>query len=71
MNSAEAQRKSRTIPATTRRAAGRYLADVALGKIDAESGSYVNRGKVIQSSDESYDPAREAELWTALEQLTA
>ncbi|QNI07354.1 SDR family NAD(P)-dependent oxidoreductase [Mycobacterium kubicae] len=57
--------------ATSRRAAGQYLADVVLGKIDAASGSYVDRGKVIRSSDESYDPAREAQLWQALERLTA
>lgn len=57
--------------ATSQRAAGRYLADVVLGRTEAPSGSYVDRAKVERSSAESYSPSREAELWSAVEQLTA
>lgn len=57
--------------ATTQRAAGRRLADVALGRTEAPSGSYVDRTTVARSSEESYSPHREAELWSAVEQLTA
>ncbi|WP_431921737.1 SDR family NAD(P)-dependent oxidoreductase [Amycolatopsis tucumanensis] len=56
-----------TSPAT----AGRYLADVVLGAIDAPSGSYVDRGAVVPSSPESYDPRRERELWDAAERFAA
>ncbi|WP_369055837.1 SDR family NAD(P)-dependent oxidoreductase [Kineococcus terrestris] len=47
--------------------AGRELADVVLGSTPAPTGSYVHRARVAPSSRESYDPAREAELWTWLE----
>ena len=57
--------------ATSQKAAGRYLADVVLGRTKAPSGSYVDRAKVDRSSGESYSPSREAELWSAVEQLTA
>lgn len=57
--------------ATSQRAAGRYLADVVLGRTKAPSGSYVDRAKVDRSSEESYSPSREAELWSAVEQLAA
>ncbi|MGK8520179.1 SDR family NAD(P)-dependent oxidoreductase [Nocardia asteroides] len=57
--------------ATSRRAAGRYLADVVLGDMAAPTGSYVDRGRVARSSEESYDPRREAELWEAAERAIA
>lgn len=56
--------------ATSQADAGRFLADAALGTTPASSGSYVDRGKADRSSDESYDRAREAELWAAVEKLT-
>ncbi|MFD6388496.1 SDR family NAD(P)-dependent oxidoreductase [Nocardia sp. NPDC060259] len=57
--------------ATSRRAAGRYLADVVLGDIAAPTGSYVDRGQVARSSAESYDRQREAEIWEAGEGFLA
>jgi NAD(P)-dependent dehydrogenase (short-subunit alcohol dehydrogenase family) len=57
--------------ATTRSAAGRYLADVVLGTTEAPTGSYVDRGRAAQSSEQSYDPQRERELWDAAERFTA
>jgi NAD(P)-dependent dehydrogenase (short-subunit alcohol dehydrogenase family) len=57
--------------ATSRAAAGRYLAEVVLGTTEAPTGSYVDRGLVARSSQESYDPQRERELWDAAEQFTA
>ncbi|WP_280240141.1 SDR family NAD(P)-dependent oxidoreductase [Nocardia abscessus] len=57
--------------ATSRAAAGRYLADVVLGATVAPTGSYVDRGRVSRSSEESYDQRREAELWAAAERLVA
>lgn len=50
--------------------AGRSLAETALGSIAAPSGAYVDRTTVDRSSDESYNPAREAALWDAAERLT-
>ncbi|MFF1258775.1 MULTISPECIES: SDR family NAD(P)-dependent oxidoreductase [unclassified Streptomyces] len=57
--------------ATSRNAAGRYLADVVLGATPAPTGSYVDRSRADRSSGESYDPRREDELWQAAERLTA
>ncbi|MEU5844713.1 SDR family NAD(P)-dependent oxidoreductase [Saccharopolyspora shandongensis] len=57
--------------ATSRSAAGRYLADVALGTTNAPTGAYVDRGRVARSSGESYDPQRESELWDTVEEFTA
>ncbi len=57
--------------ATGRDTAGRCLADVVLGRTQAPTGSYVDRGRADRSSDESYDPRREAELWEAAERFTA
>ncbi|GAA2555650.1 MULTISPECIES: SDR family NAD(P)-dependent oxidoreductase [Streptomyces] len=57
--------------ATSRRVAGRHLADVALGTLPAPTGSYVDRDRVDRSSEESYDPRRESELWEAVERFTA
>jgi NAD(P)-dependent dehydrogenase (short-subunit alcohol dehydrogenase family) len=56
--------------ATSRTTAGRHLADLALGEIQAPTGSYVDRGRAARSSEESYDPRREGELWEAAERLT-
>ncbi|MEU6139395.1 SDR family NAD(P)-dependent oxidoreductase [Streptomyces sp. NPDC047081] len=50
--------------------AGGHLADLVLGKVRAPTGSYVDRGRVARSSQESYDPGREAELWETVERLT-
>lgn len=61
---------ARTPLATSQDDAGRFLADVVLGRTDAPSGSYVDKGSVERSSGESYDPARESELWAAVEALT-
>ncbi len=47
--------------------AGRKLADVVDGTLQAPNGSYIHRTTVTRSSDESYDPDREDELWAALE----
>ncbi|GHH70502.1 SDR family NAD(P)-dependent oxidoreductase [Promicromonospora soli] len=49
--------------------AGRQLADVALGRVAAPTGSYVNRTRVGPSSDKSYDAGRERELWDAADRL--
>jgi hypothetical protein len=57
--------------ATTRSAAGRYLADLVLGTTQAPTGAYVDRGRVAQSFQESYDPQREREPWDAAERFTA
>ncbi|MBO8199300.1 SDR family NAD(P)-dependent oxidoreductase [Streptomyces smyrnaeus] len=51
--------------------AGRYLADVVLGTTHAPTGSYVDRSRAAHSSQESYDPQREGELWEAAERFTA
>jgi NAD(P)-dependent dehydrogenase (short-subunit alcohol dehydrogenase family) len=56
--------------ATSRKAAGKYLADVVIGRTPAESGTYVDRTKVARSSEESYDPDRERRLWGTVEELT-
>jgi hypothetical protein len=56
--------------ATSQKAAGKHLADVVLGRITAESGTYVDRTRVTRSSDESYDPDRERHLWDTVEELT-
>ncbi|MFF6999967.1 SDR family NAD(P)-dependent oxidoreductase [Streptomyces sp. NPDC008313] len=57
--------------ATSRNAAGRYLADVVLGTTKAPTGSYVDRTRAARSSEESYDPQREGELWDTAERFTA
>ncbi|MFF5984786.1 SDR family NAD(P)-dependent oxidoreductase [Streptomyces olindensis] len=57
--------------ATSRGVAGRHLADVVLGTTEAPTGSYVDRGSAARSSEESYDPQRERELWDAAERFTA
>ncbi|WP_127357135.1 SDR family NAD(P)-dependent oxidoreductase [Actinacidiphila soli] len=57
--------------ATSRSTAGRYLADVVLGTTQAPTGAYVDRKRVDRSSEESYDPQREGELWETAERFTA
>lgn len=57
--------------ATSQQEAGRYLADVVLGRTPAPNGAYIDRGKEARSSEQSYDPTREAELWAAVEHLIA
>lgn len=54
--------------ASTPRQAGGWLADLALGRRTAASGSYVNRTRVEPSSPESYDAARERALWDTLDE---
>lgn len=56
--------------ATSQALAGGHLADVVLGTTEAPNGSYVDRGRVVPSSEESYDPRRESELWEAAERFT-
>lgn len=56
--------------ATSLSAAGGHLADLVLGTTRAPTGSYVDRGQVIRSSGESYNPQRERELWDAVERFT-
>lgn len=51
--------------------AGRRLADVVLGRITTPTGGYVDRDRAAPSSQESYDPERESELFEALERLAA
>ncbi|MBM2623067.1 SDR family NAD(P)-dependent oxidoreductase [Actinoplanes sp. LDG1-06] len=51
--------------------AGDQLAAAAIGPRPGPSGSYIDRAAVMRSSDESYDEAREEELWAAAERLTA
>jgi NAD(P)-dependent dehydrogenase (short-subunit alcohol dehydrogenase family) len=50
--------------------AGAWLAALAAGPRPAESGAYVDRDTVKPSSPESYDEAREEELWHAAARLT-
>ncbi|MDF1487714.1 SDR family NAD(P)-dependent oxidoreductase [Tessaracoccus caeni] len=57
--------------ATSLRKAGWFLADAALGVIEAPSGAYIDRHEVARSSPESYDPQREQNTWDAVEALTA
>lgn len=51
---------------TNQKDAGRNLADVVLGATKVPTGSFVDRAKVDQSSEESYDRDREGELWGAV-----
>lgn len=50
--------------------AGRLLASVVTGPRPGESGSYIDHGKVVESSRASYDRDREEELWTTAARLT-
>ncbi|MBO1900897.1 SDR family NAD(P)-dependent oxidoreductase [Leucobacter weissii] len=51
--------------------AGRFLADAALGALEAPRGGYIDRSRIAPSSTASYDPQRERETWEAVEALTA
>ena len=63
---------SRALPwATSPAGAAKHLAAAVLGPRPAESGAYLEMGKVVQSAPESYDPARERDLWQTLERLAA
>ncbi len=50
--------------------AGAQLAAVATGPRPGPSGAYIDRDRETPSSPESYDEAREDELWAAMERLT-
>jgi NAD(P)-dependent dehydrogenase (short-subunit alcohol dehydrogenase family) len=43
--------------------AGRVMAQTMIGDRPGESGSYIDRGTVTESSPESYDGEREDDLW--------
>ncbi|MFD8805310.1 hypothetical protein ACFVZ6_06975, partial [Streptomyces sp. NPDC059597] len=47
----------------TPRQAGARLAETILTGPTAPTGSYLDRGRAVPSSPESYDEAREDELW--------
>lgn len=49
--------------------AGANLATAAIGPTPGENGAYINRARAERSSDESYDLAREAELWDTADRL--
>ena len=51
------------------KSAGQLLAEMVLAGRPAGSGAYVSLDKAQPSSAESYDPAREQQLWQAAEQL--
>lgn len=56
--------------ATSPAQAGRFLAAAVRGEIDAPRGAYIDRHRVARSSPESYDRARERDIWDAVETLT-
>lgn len=49
---------------TSPASAGRSLAVLVTGPAPTDSGGYVELDQVLKPSPESYDPAREADLWT-------
>ncbi|CCH30703.1 SDR family NAD(P)-dependent oxidoreductase [Actinosynnema sp. NPDC047251] len=49
--------------------AGRTLARTLTGPRPGDSGEYVDRGVAMRSSEESYDRAREEELWAVADEL--
>lgn len=55
--------------AVSRGTAGRRLAEIALGRLPFDTGSYIERKRMDNSSKESYDPDRERALWRAAEEL--
>ncbi|MEV0677430.1 SDR family NAD(P)-dependent oxidoreductase [Actinosynnema sp. NPDC050436] len=60
----------RATPAGTGPAkAGRTLAEALTGPRPGDSGAYVDRGTAVRSSAESYDEAREEELWSVADRL--
>ncbi len=50
--------------------AGANLAEAAIGPVPGDSGAYINRTRAESSSPESYDSAREEELWNVAERLS-
>lgn len=57
--------------ATSAQRAGELLTDAMFAGNAAPNGAYIDRGRVVDSSPESYDIGRETELWDAVESLTA
>jgi len=51
--------------------AGARLAETLLGGIPGPSGAYLDRGRAVPSSPESYDDVREEELWHEAARLVA
>ncbi|GAA0210578.1 protochlorophyllide reductase [Saccharothrix mutabilis subsp. mutabilis] len=49
--------------------AGRVLAETVVGARLSEGGAYIDRGRVVPSSAESYDVEREEELWRVADEL--
>jgi NAD(P)-dependent dehydrogenase (short-subunit alcohol dehydrogenase family) len=49
--------------------AGQLLATAATGPKPGETGAYIDRRQVVDSSPESYDPEREEQLWTTAVKL--
>lgn len=49
--------------------AGRILARTMTGPRPGEGGAYIDRGRVVPSSAESYDVEREEELWRVADEL--
>lgn len=62
---------ARALPwASSPAAAAGHLAAAVIGPRPADSGSYLEMGKVVDSSPESYDADRERQLWETAERLT-
>lgn len=57
--------------ATTARRAGELLAAASVGSRPGESGDYLDLGRAVRSSAESYDIEREEQLWTEANRLCA
>lgn len=49
--------------------AGRKLATATRGRVQAPSGAYIDRTRVVPSSEESYDQHRERVLWDYLDAI--
>ncbi len=56
--------------ATSKKKAGKLLAEAVAGPRPGKSGSYIERGVVTPSSPESYSTGREEELWNTAADLT-
>ena len=61
---------ARTPIASRPAVAGANLAAAAIGPTPGENGSYINRRRAERSSNESYDRAREADLWHTADRLS-
>lgn len=55
--------------ASSPQTAGAKLAEAVIAPKPAESGAYLDRGRVVPSSKESYDEEREEELWLGAAEL--